>query len=337
MEKVNVNLSKLHNKLGEVALFWVKFDYFRRKNVKMNSDPTLNITTICRYLSRSSSIFLFLAFSLLFAVVLVVFIQPVGVLSNTTQLSSMSPVAQLALITVAGYLTVLISRVVLHLVARRHTLSPMVYAIWIAIELMFCVAFSSFFAWIVSGCGSVKIGPLAGDIFLGNIAVFLIPNIIAFQDFRIHELKAELRRSQAPSQTVPISPSLPDQHINFYEKGGRLALTTRCSNVLYIEAADNYANIHYINEGKEDAFILHNTLKDIEKDCLAMGLLRCHRGYMVNVENVKLMRKERGNLLLEINHTPKIIPVSKSYASDVINFFSTNNASAPLSGPIPVL
>lgn len=303
----------------------------------MNTDPTLNITTICRYLSRGSSIFLFLAFSLLFAVVLVVFIQPEGVLSYTAQQSSLSPLAQLALITIAGYLTVLISRVLLHFVARQTTLSPMVYGLWIAIELMLCVALASFFAWIVSGCGPVKLGSLAGDILLGNIAIFLIPNIMAFQDFRIHELKAELRRAQAPSHAGPVSPSLPDQHINFYEKGGRLALTTRCSNVLYIEAADNYANIHYINEGKEDAFILHNSLKDIEKDCLAMGLLRCHRGYMVNVENVKLMRKERGNLLLEINHSPKIIPVSKSYATDVIRFFSTNNASAPLSGPIPVL
>lgn len=303
----------------------------------MNSDITLNITTICRYLSRSGSIFLFLAFSLLFAVVLVVFIEPVGVLSNTTQLSSLSPLAQLALITVTGYLTVLISRVILSLVARRTALSPMIYGIWIAIELMLCIAFASFFAWIVSGCGPVKLAPLAGDIFLGNIAIFLIPNILAFQDFRVHELKEQLRRAQAPAPVASVSPSLPDQHINFYEKGGRLALTTRCSNVLYIEAADNYANIHYINEGKEDAFILHNSLKDIEKDCLAMGLLRCHRGYMVNVENVKLMRKERGGLLLEINHTPKIIPVSKSYASDVIRFFSTNNASAPLSGPIPVL
>ena len=303
----------------------------------MNTDPTLNITTICRYLSRSSSIFLFLAFSLLFAVVLVVFIQPEGVLSYTAQRSSLSPLAQLALITITGYLTVLISRVLLHFVARHKTLSPMVYGLWIAIELMLCIALASLFAWIVSGCGPVNLGPLAGDIFLGNIAIFLIPNIMAFQDFRIHELKAELRRARAPSHVGPVSPSLPDQHINFYEKGGRLALTTRCSNVLYIEAADNYANIHYINEGKEDAFILHNSLKDIEKDCLAMGLLRCHRGYMVNVENVKLMRKERGNLLLEINHSPKIIPVSKSYASDVIRFFSTNNASAPLSGPIPVL
>ena len=278
-----------------------------------------------------------MAFSLLFAVVLVVFIQPVGVLSHTAQMSSLSPLAQLALITITGYLTVLISRVILYYVARRTALSPMVYGIWIAIELMLCIALAAFFAWIVSGCGPIELGPLAGDIFLGNIAIFLIPNIMAFQDYRVHELKAQLRRALAPSPVVPVSPSLPDQHINFYEKGGRLALTTRCSNVLYIEAADNYANIHYINEGKEDAFILHNSLKDIEKDCLAMGLLRCHRGYMVNVENVKLMRKERGNLVLEINRTPKTIPVSKSYAPDVIRFFSTNNASAPLSGPIPVL
>ena len=303
----------------------------------MNSDPTLNITTICRYLSRGSSIFLFLAFSFLFAVVLVVFLQPVGVLAHTSRTSSLSPVAQLALIAIAGSLTVLISRVILYFVARSVTLSPRVYGLWISIELILCVGFAVFFAWIVSGCGHIELGALAADFLLGNIGIFLIPNIIAFQDFRIHELKEQLRRASAPSPVVPVSPSLPDQHINFYEKGGRLALTTRCSNVLYIEAADNYANIHYINEGKEDAFILHNTLKDIEKDCLAMGLLRCHRGYMVNVENVKLMRKERGNLLLEINRTPKIIPVSKSYASDVIRFFSTNNASAPLSGPIPVL
>lgn len=302
----------------------------------MNSDVTLNITTICRFLSRGGSIFLFLAISLLFAIVLVVFLQPVGILAHTSQSSSMSPIGQLAIIAIAGYLTVLISRVILYFASRKGMLSPMAYGLWLSIELILCVAFAVLFAWIVSGCGPIDLGPLAAEILLGNIGVFLIPNVIAFQDFRIHELKDQLRRAMAPVP-VQMSPSLPDQHINFYEKGGRLALTTRCSNVLYIEAADNYANIHYINEGKEDTFILHNSLKDIEKDCLSMGLLRCHRGYMVNVENVKLMRKERGNLVLEINRTPKTIPVSKSYESDVIGFFSASNAAAPLSGPIPVL
>jgi hypothetical protein len=303
----------------------------------MNNDATLNIMMICRYLARGSSIFLFLAISLLMAVVLVVFLQPVGILSHTTQTSSLSPLAQVALITIAGYLTVLLSRLILFLVARHNALAPMAFGLWLSIELMVCVALAVFFAWIVSGCGPVKIGPLAGDMLLGNIGIFLFPNIIAFQDFRIHELKSQLRQTAVIQQTSQPSPRLPDQHINFYERGGRLALSTRCSNVLYIEAADNYANIHYINEGKEDTFILHNSLKDIEKDCLALGMLRCHRGYMVNVENVKLMRKERGNLLLEINQTSRTIPVSKSYASDVIRFFSASNASAPLSGPIPVI
>lgn len=239
--------------------------------------------------------------------------------------------------TVAGYLTVVFSRWILYAVSRHKELSLSSLTIWLSVELLLCVSAAVFTLWLVSGGGPLRLGPLAGDILLGNIGIFLVPNIISFQEFRIHELKSKLRQSAVLQQTFQPTTHLPDQHINFYEKGGRLALTTRCSNVLYIEAADNYANIHYIIDGKEDTFILHNSLKDIEKDCLAMGLLRCHRGYMVNVDNVKLMRKERGNLLLELKQTTRTIPVSKSYSSSVIRYFSTNNPSAPLSGPIPVL
>lgn len=303
----------------------------------MNTDQSLNAALICRFLTNRSAISIFLVLGLLLAVVIVVFLQPVGLLGNTTQTSSISPLSQVALMTVAGYLTVVFSRWILYAVSRHKELSLSSLAIWLSVELLLCVSAAVFTLWLVSGGGPLRLGPLAGDILLGNIGVFLVPNIISFQEFRIHELKSKLRQSAVLQQTFQPTTHLPDQHINFYEKGGRLALTTRCSNVLYIEAADNYANIHYIIDGKEDTFILHNSLKDIEKDCLAMGLLRCHRGYMVNVDNVKLMRKERGNLLLEIKQTTRTIPVSKSYSSSVIRYFSTNNPSAPLSGPIPVL
>ncbi len=303
----------------------------------MNTDQSLNAALICRFLTSRSAISIFLVLGLLLAVVIVVFLQPVGLLGNTTQTSSISPLSQVALMTVAGYLTVVFSRWILYAVSRHKELSLSSLTIWLSVELLLCVSAAVFTLWLVSGGGPLRLGPLAGDILLGNIGIFLVPNIISFQEFRIHELKSKLRQSAVLQQTFQPTTHLPDQHINFYEKGGRLALTTRCSNVLYIEAADNYANIHYIIDGKEDTFILHNSLKDIEKDCLAMGLLRCHRGYMVNVDNVKLMRKERGNLLLELKQTTRTIPVSKSYSSSVIRYFSTNNPSAPLSGPIPVL
>jgi DNA-binding LytR/AlgR family response regulator len=58
-------------------------------------------------------------------------------------------------------------------------------------------------------------------------------------------------------------------------------------------------------------------------------LIRCHRGYIVNAENVKLMRKESTGLMLEINLSTKVIPVSKSYAEPITQYFALNT-STPL-------
>ena len=307
----------------------------------MNSnyiDQPLNLTSIRRFLTRHESILLFLSLTLVVAVLLVVFGQPTSILNYFDQRSSLTPLGQITISFISGFGVLLLSRLVLFLVGRKRDLAPAAMVIWIVAELILCVSVMALVLWGLCGGGAVNLTPLVGDLVLGTIGVLLVPTVVTYLIRRLREAQGEVMRlRQLLGHQDGQAKQAADASVNFFAKGGRLAFSTRMGNILYIEAADNYANIHYINEGKEDAFILHNSLKDIEKDCLAMGLLRCHRGYMVNVENVKLMRKERGNLVLEINHTPKIIPVSKSYASDVIRFFSTNNASAPLSGPIPVL
>lgn len=290
----------------------------------MNPDQTLNLPAIVRFLTSREANLLFLVLAFLLAIIIVVFVQPLGMLDYTTQTSSLSPLAQLALLTVGGFATVTFSRVVLVVVSSRKELSLYALAIWMFVELILCVAVTSLMAWSLSGGGTVLLAPLAGDILLGNVAVFLIPNVIAFLSFRLRETRTELvairRRFSSESQSAPA-----EQSINFYDKGGRLSFSTRFANVLYIEAADNYANIHYINDEKEDTFILHNSLKDLEKEYSGMGLLRCHRGYMVNVANVKLMRKDRAGMVLELSSTAKTIPVSKSYIATVTAFFSSDN------------
>lgn len=292
----------------------------------MNTDQTLNLPAVVRFLTSKESILLFLVLSFLLAVILVVFVQPVGVLEYTSQNSVLSPLARLSLMAAGGYATVAVSRMLLIVKSRRKELSLFALVIWMSVELILCVAVTSIMAWSLSGGGEVRLAPLAGDILLGNVAVFLIPNIVAYQAFRLREMRMELvalrRELTTETSTTPS-----DQNINFYDKGGRLSFSTRLSNVLYIEAADNYANIHYINDDKEDTFILHNSLKDLEKEYSGLGLLRCHRGYMVNVLNVKLMRKEKGSLLLELATSSKAIPVSKSYTAAVTGFFSSDGPS----------
>lgn len=290
----------------------------------MNTDQTLNLPAIARFLTSGEPNLLFLVLSFLMGVILVVFVQPVGILDYTSQGSALSSLAVVSLMAAGGYATVALSRIVLVFVSRRKELSLFWLLFWMSIELILCVSVTTIMAWSLEGGGELRLAPLAGDILLGNVAVFLIPNIIAFQAFRLKELRVELvalrRKYTTETQMAPT-----DQSINFYDKGGRLAFSTRIASVLYIEAADNYANIHYLNDEKEDTFILHNSLKDLEKEYAGIGLLRCHRGYMVNVMNVKLMRKEKGGLLLELSSSTKSIPVSKSYAASVTEYFSSDN------------
>jgi DNA-binding LytR/AlgR family response regulator len=52
-------------------------------------------------------------------------------------------------------------------------------------------------------------------------------------------------------------------------------------------------------------------------------IIRCHRSYMVNFEKVKVIRKDKNGLMLELDSPSAIdIPVSKTYVDNVMQTFS---------------
>ena len=83
-----------------------------------------------------------------------------------------------------------------------------------------------------------------------------------------------------------------------------------------------YTVIHYLSGDKEDTLILHNSLKNIADTFSSEGMVRCHRGYLVNLANVKYVRKEKDGLVLEIAYCDRLIPVSKTYAEEVVRQFA---------------
>ena len=80
--------------------------------------------------------------------------------------------------------------------------------------------------------------------------------------------------------------------------------------------------LHYISGDKEDSLVLHNSLRSIAETFASQGMVRCHRGYLVNLANVKYLRKEKDGLVLEIAYCDRLIPVSKTYAQDVVQQFA---------------
>jgi DNA-binding LytR/AlgR family response regulator len=140
--------------------------------------------------------------------------------------------------------------------------------------------------------------------------------------FSLKEKEHELKEALAESAESPIEET--KGLVNFADEKGVLRLSLRVEDLLYLKSADNYVYIYYLNSKKEIVnYLLRNTLKNIEENISNINLIRCHRFYMVNSRNVKLLRKAKDGLLLELDtETQCEIPVSKTYLSAVSEFFA---------------
>ena len=111
--------------------------------------------------------------------------------------------------------------------------------------------------------------------------------------------------------------------IPFYDDKGVLKFSIKKENLFYLEAAENYVNICYLNKGKVSKYMLRETLKKAEENFAGTEIIRCHRSYIVNFEKVKVIRKDKDGLTLELDNTSVIdIPVSKTYVNSVMQTFS---------------
>ncbi len=84
-------------------------------------------------------------------------------------------------------------------------------------------------------------------------------------------------------------------------------------SVLYLESSDNYVTIYYLDEDHVKKEMVRNSMKKIEQQLDSSGLVRCHRSFIVNMENVQWFKKEGRNYLFKMKHGDTIIPVSRAF------------------------
>jgi adenylate cyclase len=85
------------------------------------------------------------------------------------------------------------------------------------------------------------------------------------------------------------------------------------SDLLYIEAQDNYCNVFYHKEGKVATQLLRATLADLEKQLVHPEIVRCHRSYVVNRMVGFQLKGNSKKYYLTSDRLPETeIPVSRS-------------------------
>lgn len=114
--------------------------------------------------------------------------------------------------------------------------------------------------------------------------------------------------------------------ISFRDDTEKLRFSVTSKDILYIESTDNYVTVITREKGKIKKNMLRKTMKRLEKELEGTYIQRCHRSYMVNLENIKLVKLISTNLYIYLDFQEEIrIPVSNTYAErvhELINLMS---------------
>ena len=220
-------------------------------------------------------------------------------------------------ITLTGVLVVVIRRVIMyHKVKKGARLSVLHYIEWVGVEILSMALFYTLYEMFFI--------PEHRPIFmafrkslLNTSLVLLLPYALMWLYFSWRDKDKQLQALTNPSETV--SPKI---MIPFKDEKGVLRISLKPSDLLYLQGSDNYITLHYNTPSKPSKFLLRSTLKKLEGDLDNTSIIRCHRSYMVNIEKVKVVRKDKDGLILDLDSASPIeIPVSRTYMNDVLQAF----------------
>ena len=131
---------------------------------------------------------------------------------------------------------------------------------------------------------------------------------------RLKELEVKGQEEGVPART---------EIINFRDEKGVLQLSIKKDSLLYLESADNYVSVWYLSKSGVSNYLVRNTLKEMELRFSQTRIVRCHRSYLVNLDQVKVARRTSNGIVLDLG-TPKIpdIPVSRTHAEQIARWFT---------------
>lgn len=114
--------------------------------------------------------------------------------------------------------------------------------------------------------------------------------------------------NEEDEKVIPLSGRI----IHFSSENEKAAVTLEPDKVYFISSADNYIKINFETEKGLVAKLLRGTLKRTEADLINHPqFYRCHKAYIVNLEQVEAVSGNARGLKLTLKNCPDDVPVSR--------------------------
>lgn len=278
---------------------------------------------IPKYLVEKGNIIKLILWTAIFALVFINVYQPFNSRSWVNDISDLRYFIYSSILILVGISVVAVSRIIMYVsvVKHCHSLSLGGYIGWIVVEVL---GMSIFYCLIeIFLLNDTRDFVNLFKISIVNTSlVLLLPYSVLWLYFswrdkvhRLEELKS--MRRQMNDTFYDNNPM-----VKFTDEKGNVRCSVKQQDLLYIQGADNYITIYYSDKDKLSHFMVRSSLKQIEQEMKLRNIIRCHRSYMVNYNRIKVLERTRDGVVARLDFESQIeIPVSKSYAMEVLNLF----------------
>lgn len=144
---------------------------------------------------------------------------------------------------------------------------------------------------------------------------------------QMNEHLQRLQQAARPNEMIAVAQVDEEQHSSAVEaQPSTIQLTGTTSdvvtvympNLLYVESVGNYVKVIQLHEGKVISDMLRATSKQVEERLRDYPMIvRCHRAFLVNLQQVEQIVSKSGTMQLLIKHSNDAIPVSRSNMAGV--------------------
>jgi DNA-binding LytR/AlgR family response regulator len=279
------------------------------------------------YLTDRKNTVSFILFTAAFALVFINIYAPFGV-DKWLDYTDVQLFFYSSIVILIGMLVIVISRILMVIAARIRSLNYLTYAAWIAGEIVVLALVYALIQWFF-----IRVGNDFMVMFRNTIRttayIILLPYMISWLYLSFKDKYLTLEKIEKKNTGLPLNDVTEKRAgallsmVSFRDEKGILKFSVKKEDLLYIEAADNYIIIHYLASRKPARYVIRTTLKRIGQNMPDTVLVRCHRSFIVNIDNVKVIRKEKEGLIIGFESPENItVPISKTYIDGFIRKLS---------------
>ena len=224
-----------------------------------------------------------------------------------------------------GMIVAAASRWFMSIYTRRREISYLQYIAWITCEILVMTLMFTIVALFTDT--NKGIITLFNNSLVKTFLILLIPYTMCYIYFIWQERVAQLRILRA--RLDEDETALQTAYVQIFDEKGEMRLSIRREHLLMIESADNYICVWYTNQNAPKKVLVRNTLKQVAEQLASTHIQRCHRSYLVNLDHMKVLRREKEGVFVElgIDGVPDV-PISKTYSDSVQKWLMTSSLDA---------